>query len=299
MSETSRISAIVLENGDYRASFISIAAGMVSLQHRGRDLIYPFAPGELPAGFQGQVLLPWPGRITDGVYRFRGRRYEAAINDHVNNAALHGLAYHQNWKVDDLDGTSVTFSTVIPSQPGYPFNLAATATYELSAEDGLAVTIAARNIGTTTAPYGVSSHPYLTCDGKRIDRCVVTIPADLVTTMGQHLEPLGVVPVEAHGLDFRSPSAIGTRQIDNAFTGLPSQWWRVDLTDPATGLVVQVTSTAPWVQVYSGEHIDRRGLAVEPMTCPSNAFNSGEDLIELEPGESHTLSYSIRATELR
>ncbi len=294
MSESSQIRIVAVENGEYQAVLTSVAAGVLSLRHRGRNLIHPLNPGEFPSGFQGQVLLPWAGRIADGVYRFRGVRYEAAINDHVNNAALHGLVYNQNWQVDRSGPTSVTFSTVVPAQEGYPFTLAATTTYELSAEAGLTVTITARNIGPDTAPYGVSSHPYPTCDGKLIDDCQVTIPAAKVTTMSENLEPLELVSTREIGLDFRESARIGSTRIDNAFSGLPGGKWTVELADPDTGLAVQVVSDTPWVQIYSGEHIGRRGLAVEPITSPSNAFNTGVDLIELEAGESYTYSYSIR-----
>ncbi|HWU31187.1 MAG TPA: galactose mutarotase, partial [Microbacterium sp.] len=55
----------------------------------------------------------------------------------------------------------------------------------------------------------------------------------------------------------------------------------------------------PWVQVHTADLPDpaasRRGLAVEPMTCPPDAFNSGTDLIVLEPGAAHTAGWSIRA----
>ncbi|MGD7786202.1 aldose-1-epimerase, partial [Escherichia coli] len=49
----------------------------------------------------------------------------------------------------------------------------------------------------------------------------------------------------------------------------------------------------PWVQVYSGEKLQRQGLAIEPMSCPPNAFNSGTDLLLLEPGKTHRLFFNI------
>jgi len=60
------------------------------------------------------------------------------------------------------------------------------------------------------------------------------------------------------------------------------------------GSTVVLSAEAPWVQVYTAEHLGRRGVAVEPMTCPPDAFNSGRDLVELEVGRSHSFSYSLR-----
>ena len=54
-----------------------------------------------------------------------------------------------------------------------------------------------------------------------------------------------------------------------------------------------MSARAPWVQIYSAERLGRRGVAVEPMTCPPDAFNSGRDLIELEVGQSHAFVYRL------
>ncbi len=49
------------------------------------------------------------------------------------------------------------------------------------------------------------------------------------------------------------------------------------ITHPQQALSVSLCSDQLWVQVYSGEKLQRQGLAVEPMSCPPNAFNSGID----------------------
>ena len=51
---------------------------------------------------------------------------------------------------------------------------------------------------------------------------------------------------------------------------------------------VSLSSDARWLQVYSADYIDRVGVAVEPMSCPPNAFNSGTDIVALGAGETHT-----------
>jgi aldose 1-epimerase len=88
---------------------------------------------------------------------------------------------------------------------------------------------------------------------------------------------------------------IGELFLDYAFTGLPASW-TVRLSDPASGHTAELTSDTPWMQLYSGNAIGRVGLAVEPMTCPPNAFVTGENLITLKPGESHTTRYTIRTS---
>lgn len=60
---------------------------------------------------------------------------------------------------------------------------------------------------------------------------------------------------------------------------------------------VSLSSDARWLQVYTADNIGRVGVAVEPMSCPPNAFNSGTDVVALGAGQTHSLSASIRAAQ--
>ena len=50
----------------------------------------------------------------------------------------------------------------------------------------------------------------------------------------------------------------------------------------------------PWAQLYTAEHLGRPGVAVEPMTCPPNAFNTGRDLLALQVGQTHDFGVLLR-----
>ena len=69
------------------------------------------------------------------------------------------------------------------------------------------------------------------------------------------------------------------------------------LRDPDSGVGVSLSSDARWLQVYSADNIGRVGVALEPMSCPPNAFNSGTDVVALSAGQTHTLRASIRAAQ--
>jgi aldose 1-epimerase len=62
------------------------------------------------------------------------------------------------------------------------------------------------------------------------------------------------------------------------------------------GATVWADDAWPYVQLFSGDlpDIQRRGFAVEPMTCPPNAFNTGEGLLRLEPGKAFEGAWGIR-----
>ena len=91
--------------------------------------------------------------------------------------------------------------------------------------------------------------------------------------------------------------------IDHAFTALGRDAegnTEVRLTtEDGSGVVMRWGAECPWVQVHTADRpepeMNRVGLAVEPMTCPPDAFNSGDDLILIEPGESASASWTIAA----
>ena len=91
--------------------------------------------------------------------------------------------------------------------------------------------------------------------------------------------------------DLRGPCPLRGRSVDHAFTDLPAAW-SVELTHP-TAPGVRLDSVAPWVQLYTGERIGRRGAAVEPMTCPPDAFNRIPEQVLLNPGARRTLRLRI------
>ncbi|RYG63603.1 galactose mutarotase, partial [bacterium] len=70
---------------------------------------------------------------------------------------------------------------------------------------------------------------------------------------------------------------------------------RVRLRGDGAGVEITFDATCPWVQVHTADADDRIGLAVEPMTCAPDAFNSGTGLVLLEPGEAHAAGWRIAA----
>ncbi|MCC9194399.1 aldose-1-epimerase [Arthrobacter sp. zg-Y916] len=291
-----------LASGHYKAAVYPVGAALGSLTWRNRHLVLPLAPHEIPPAYSGKVLLPWPNRITGGRYVFGGAVHQLPVNEPETGSALHGLVAWQEWTVAECTPSRAVLKYRLMGQPGYPFPLDLRATYTLDAEGGLLLELSARNPGTAAAPYGASVHPYLTADGASVDRCVLDVPARRVLggpdSPGRPL-PLGELrDTSGTPLAFHAPEAMAGRSVDHAFTGLPGGEWQVSLTDPATGFGALLTadgSQSPWLQVYSGEKMARRGVAVEPMTCPPDAFNSGENLITLAPGGEHRMACRISA----
>jgi aldose 1-epimerase len=244
--------------------------------------------------------MPWPNRVNGGTYAFGGQHYELPVNEGATGSALHGLALWSEWGVEQRPQAGVTLAHLLHGEPGYPFPLALSASYALDADTGLRVTLSAVNVGTTPAPYGCGSHPYITVGGEDISNCELNFRAGKVLLTDEKLRPTELVDTRGTGFDFSDARTIASQSLDHAFTGLPEGEWGVTLRNPDLQLAAVVQSTgaqAPWLQLYSGELRGRKGLAVEPMSCPPDAFNSGQDLVVLEPGQSHELVYRIHALE--
>jgi aldose 1-epimerase len=188
---------------------------------------------------------------------------------------------------------------VLHPQPGYPFSLALEVEYALAA-DGLSVRTTATNIGVDACPYGAGVHPYLTVGTPSVDAAILTSPGATVIRSDDRGLPVGTDRVERTPFDFRRARAIAATTLDHAFTDLErgdDGLARVELRHPdGSGVVLWVDEGYRYLMLFTGDplpDVGRRSLAVEPMTCPPNAFRTGESLVRLEPGETHTARWGL------
>ena len=189
---------------------------------------------------------------------------------------------------------------VLHPQPGYPFSLGISIEYALL-DTGLQVRTTATNLGIDPCPFGSGAHPYLTLGTATIDRLILRVPGRTVLRSDERGLPTGMEAVEDTEYDFRKPRPIGLTTLDHAFTDLERDQnglARVELRNPDHGTQVSlwVDQSYPYLMLFSGDplpNVRRRSLAVEPMTCPPNAFRTGEALIRLEPGSSFTGTWGV------
>jgi aldose 1-epimerase len=298
----------VLEANGYTASIASIGASLRSLQYHGRNLIVPFDANQVRPFFRGAILAPWPNRVVDGRYTFGGVEQQLSITEPLRGHALHGLASWLDFSVVRRTSVRLVLGATIEAQPGYPHKVTLEVDFTLDA-GGLRTTVTAVNAGSHAAPFGVAPHPYLVAGEGRVNDWTLELPARrILTVTPDRLIPLSLRDVSTEDLaafDFRTPRPIENTFIDHAF----SDFDRDDkgkatvrvTTNAGSGVALSWDSECPWVQVHTADQpapsIDRIGLAVEPMTCPPDAFNSGVNLNVLEPGGSTSASWTIRAID--
>jgi aldose 1-epimerase len=278
-----------LHRGRQRLVVTEIGAGVRSWTVGGQELLASFSPGERDAAFCGRVLVPWPNRVRDGRYAFDGSEHGLELTEPELGNALHGLVLQSRWQGVRTSARRVSLSYELRPRAGYPFTLALNVSYEL-ASGGIVMTLHATNVGTERAPFGAGLHPYLTPGTSRVDDVVLEVPAGTHVPVDQRLLPSGsATPVDGTELDFRRARRLGALRLDACFGDLgrsPAGVARVRLgTQAGAGqLTVWMDERFRFVQVFTAD----AAIAVEPMTCAPDAFNSGEGLVVLEPGASFT-----------
>lgn len=293
-----------LRAGRYLARICEVGATLNDLELDGRPLLLPSPLDGPMLHYRGAIVAPWPNRIGDGRYTWDGQEIQTGLSEPERACALHGLVSFQRYAPHgDVREDALTLRTELFPSTGYPFHLVIDVRYALDAQDGLTTTVTARNVGAQDAPYGVCPHPYLVAGPEPLETWTLEMTAGTALQVSpDRLLPTGMTAIEPGSLlDFAEGRVIGDAELDHAVTDLVRRAGlaRVAVTAPGgTGVEITADERCPWLQVHTGdrpepEH-DRKGLAVEPMTCPPDAFRSGTDVVRLEPGARHEAAWTIR-----
>ena len=288
-----------LTAGEQRVVVVEVGGGLRTYSAGGREVLDGYPASELSPSGRGQLLVPWPNRLEDGRYDFDGRAHQLPLNELENRNAIHGLVRWSAWDVSERAPDRLVLEHTLRAQPGYPFTLGLRVEYALG-ERGLSVRTTATNLGDQSCPYGYGAHPYLAPGVPRVDAATLHVPARTRLLSDDRSLPRGRAEVADSEFDFRSPRAIGPTVLDTCYTDLERDEdgrARIELHEPAgRGVALWLDDRHDYVMVFSGDplpDVARRSLAVEPMTCPPNAFRTGESLVELAPGSSFESEWGI------
>ena len=296
---------IMLTHGDWQLATSPYGASLRGLTRAGAQVITGYTGAAHKVGGQGDVLIPFPGRVTEGRYTFEGQTLQMDKNDSEGPNAIHGFLRKKIWKSEVSESEAVYTTEIGESDnPGYPFALSVQVKHTVS-DAGLAVSFAIENTGRTKAPVAAGFHPYFTVGSALINADTLRVPFAAYLEY-KDLVPTGaVLPVEGTSFDFRQPRPVGDTVLNTCFLqperdadGL----LRVRLSDGETkkSVTVWMDAAFDYVVLYSGDPLppdhSRKALAVEPMTCGSDAFNHPEwGLVVLAPGETLSGRWGVTA----
>ncbi len=291
----------VIGHGHQRAVLTEVGATLRSFTVEDRPVIDGFGSTEWSHGGRGQVLAPWPNRLSGGRYSFQGVEAQAPLNEPERGNAIHGLVRWMPWRMVGRAQNRVSLACELRPSPAYPFALRLTVEYRLG-RDGLTVATEAENLGDADLPFGLGFHPYLTVGTPTVDQVRLTVPAERRLITDDRGIPTGSAAVAGTEFDFTQGRLVGVTRLDTGFTALRRDAdgrARVELDHPdgAGGATLWVDDRFRYVMAYTGDTLDpasrRTALAVEPMSCPPDALASGTDLTVLHPGSRWTASWGI------
>lgn len=273
-----------------------------------RDIVWGYSGGANKKGGQGDVLIPFPGRIADGRYVFGGETFQLERNDKEGPNAIHGFVRALPWQVVSSAADAVQFAVHLSAEhygpKGYPFSLAVRLSYRLT-DDGLSCAFEIENDGARAAPVGAGFHPYFTVGTSRADEAELTIPAARYLAFNDRLVPTGaILPADGTEWDYRVSRAIGPRRFNHCYVDLARDAEGVataSLRNPANGRMVDLVMDRSFsaLVVYTGDAIPgaaRHAVAIEPMTCPTDAFNHPEwGSLALAPGRAAAGRFAVRS----
>jgi aldose 1-epimerase len=286
--------------GGHEAVVVEVGGGLREYRAAGVAYVDGFDIGEMCPGSAGQVLAPWPNRVRDGRYRFGGETRQLALTEPTRHNAIHGLVHWARWRCIEQSPGAVTVECQLPAQPGYPWPLLLRTRWSVGG-DGLRAEHEATNIGTQACPFGLAAHPYLRLPGVPVEHTLLRVPARSRLLLDARMLPIGAAKVAASEYDFTEPRRIGAKMLDTTFGEVAHDEHGRSTVTLSSGdgdrLAIWADAAFRWWQVYTADTLAgarfRRAVAIEPMTCPPDAFRSGRDLIVLEPGETWRGSWGI------
>jgi aldose 1-epimerase len=302
MADTARPSGAqwTLSHGDQEAVVVEVGGGLRRWRVHGVDLVDGYGEYELCDAAAGQVLAPWPNRIRDGRYPFDEQWQQLPLTEPEHHNALHGLVRWLPWRLVAATESSLTCACLLPAQPGYPWSLSLQTAWSLS-DAGLSAEHQVVNLAGGPAPFGLAVHPYLRLPGVPVSEARLQVPARLRLLTDSRLLPIGAAKIEGTEWDFTVARRIGELVIDTAFGSLVADAAGGSAVTLAgadgSGVRLWADASFQWWQVFTGDTLPadrfRRSVAVEPMTCPPDAFRSGRDVITLAPGETWRASWRL------
>lgn len=282
-----------------------IGGGLRAFTLGRADLIEPYPVGQPAPLGAGPILFPWPNRVREGLWTQRGVQHQLVVNEVDLGNASHGLVYNKAFVVEVQADSSATISTVIEPQPGYPFELRLKVTYRLT-DDGLSVSYEITNDSMWPAPVALGQHPYIRVGDVPTADLMVRVDADTYFQTDWQLIPVKELPVHGGPADLRRGSQVGALDLNTCYSNLRltdgRYRHRVQAPD-GRALEVWASPEFGFVQIYTCSTFPRANgavlaLAIEPMTAPADALNSGRGLNWLEPRGTWQLSWGVRPIDI-
>lgn len=253
----------------------------------------------LAISFKGSNLFPFPNRIDGGKYIYHDIEHQLRVNLSNENNSIHGLIYDKKFELLEMfaDNEQAGIKLQYDNRgdlPGYPWPFRFIIEYILNIDNGLTIKIQALNTSNAKIPVGIGYHPYFKLNST-VNDIYLDFPGKEIFKVNTRMLPTGETEIYNR---FTKSKKIDDTEFDNCF-GLDLSKNRAETTIYSENLKGGITiwqetgeNKLNYLQIYTP--LDRKSIAIEPMTCIANAFNNGIGLIEIEPKQHIGLKWGIK-----
>ena len=283
-----------LSNGEMTAKiYPKLGGSLQQLTFKGVEIIdgiYPDETGleDYRNTFKSSVLFPFPNRVKDGIYTYGEQSCELVINDLNFNNAIHGLVHDQHFSYELIENNSNKITIKLTygadgSNPGFPFAYRLDLIYTFDRSGVITLKFDVVNSGYQTFPFGIGWHPYFMSSNLNVSWIGAKFKDHFIC-------PERMIPEEKEEAQLADRFIIEEQTFDDGFS-LLEPTCSLETHDYTLELRFD-TESEPYLQIYTPER--RKSIAIEPMTCITDALNNGIGLEALDPGEVYQWSIEMK-----
>ncbi|WP_298762498.1 aldose 1-epimerase [uncultured Polaribacter sp.] len=277
---------IEIQNKNSRA-IINLVNG-ASLQELvlNKKLIIKDISKNYKVNYASSILFPFPGRIEDGKYTFKDKEYQVPCNDTENNNALHGVVFDKKFEFVSKEHQNEAMVLKLCYQPekkesSFPFLYKIDLIYTLSATS-LTLKMQVTNLDNTNFPFFLGWHPYF--ESSNLDKSFVDFKSNKQSKLNDRLIAVDVIDKQ-----ITAPIHFKHKTFDDCFYLTDT---KVKFITPDYKLLINSDAKNAFLQMYTPP--DRKRVALEPQTGPSNALHNKTSLTILEPEKNYTVNWSLQ-----
>ena len=233
------------------------------------------------------LLTPWVNRVRNGNYSFLGKNYQLPINEENLGNSIHGFLARKPFQLSreeihpDFCVITATFVYDGIAHTGFPFPFDFHLKYTFFESGKLQIHFQAVNTGTSKMPFACGWHPYFGFPKTPIEACELKFSA-----IAKFLSDAQMIPFQSEKVDYQNGANLNTEKLDNVFLLEKMEYHIAELKDATKDQSIFVGHSSeifPYFVAFIPEGYSC--IALEPMTANTDAFNTFEGLISLEPSE--------------
>ncbi|MCB0532654.1 MAG: hypothetical protein H6574_16600 [Lewinellaceae bacterium] len=285
------------ETGDGFSIVPGLGATVLELNFRGTNVIDGYqSPEELEIGKWGKsaLLFPFPNRLQDGQYSWLGENHFFPINHPSSGNAIHGFVRDEAFEVVRIELTNETAELTCRYEyrgqhASYPFPFTLEVTFSMSYRSAFHVSFFLKNRHKEAIPVGLGWHPYFRLADTVGDHNM-QLPTCKMVEIDERMIPTGGLRAFP---DFSKEKMLGDTVLDNCFKVADEHTlYHLHLRAGTRQLTLAASRELfPFFQVFTPP--DRQSIALEPMTCNVNAFQTGDGLVTVPAGGDWTAAFGV------